>query len=80
MALEDKSVRAIEQLHRLIETYQPQETHDDVGYLVVPAEVTQEEWITEAERKNQLMARYGVRNLGALDKIEREERRKSRPK
>ena len=52
MALEDKNVRAFEELHRLIKAYQPQETNDDVGYLVVPAEMTQEEWVAEQEELN----------------------------
>ncbi len=52
MALEDKNIRAFEEFHRLIKAYQPQETNDDVGYLVVPAEMTQEEWIAEQEELN----------------------------
>ncbi len=52
MALEDKNVRAFEELHRLIKAYQPQETNDDVGYLVVPAEMTPEEWVAEQEELN----------------------------
>ncbi len=52
MALEDKNVRAFEELHRLIKAYQPQETNDDVGYLVVPAEMTQEEWVAEQKELN----------------------------
>ena len=52
MALEDKKVQAFEELHRLIKAYQPQATNDDVGYLVAPAEMTQEEWIAEQREKN----------------------------
>ncbi len=52
MTLEDKNVRAFEELHRLIKAYQPQETNDDVGYLVVPAEMTQEEGIARQEELN----------------------------
>ena len=52
IALEDKNVRAFEELHRLIKAYQPQETNDDVGYLVVPAEMSQEEWVAEQMEKN----------------------------
>ena len=52
MALEDKNVRAFEELHRLIKAYQPQETNDRVGYLVVPAEMTREEWVAEQMEKN----------------------------
>ncbi len=52
MALEDKNVRAFEELHRLIKAYQPQETNDRVGYLVVSAEMTQEEWVADQMEKN----------------------------
>ncbi len=52
MALEDKNVRAFEELHRLIKAYQPQEAGDGLGCLVVPAEMTQEEWIAEQMEKN----------------------------
>ena len=52
MALEDKNVRPFEELHRLIKAYQPQETNDRVGYLVVPAEMTREEWVAEQMEKN----------------------------
>ncbi len=52
MALKDKNVRAFEELHRLIKAYQPQATNDDVGYLVVPAEMTPEEWMAEQREKN----------------------------
>ncbi len=79
MALEDKNVQAFEELHRLIKAYQPQEaTGDRTGYLVVPADMTPEEWIAEAERKNELMDRYGVRNLAALAEIERREKCKKK--
>ncbi len=78
-ALEDKNVRAIGELQRLIETYQPQGTHNNAGYLVVPAELTQEEFIAKMERLNELMERYGVRTSTEAEEIEREERRKNRP-
>ncbi|MCH9054063.1 MAG: hypothetical protein IIA72_23945 [Proteobacteria bacterium] len=52
MALEEGNDRAFEELHRLIKAYQPQATNDDAGCLVVPAEMTQEEWIAEQMEKN----------------------------
>jgi hypothetical protein len=52
MALEDKNVRAFEEFHRLIKAYQPQETNDRVGYLVVSAEMSPEEWVAEQMEKN----------------------------
>jgi hypothetical protein len=51
MALEDKKVQAFEEFHRLNKVYQPQAT-TDVGYLVVPAEMTPEEWMAEQREKN----------------------------
>ena len=52
MALAEGNDRAFEELHRLIKAYQPQETNDDAGYLVVPAEMTQEEWVARQEELN----------------------------
>ena len=52
MALEEGNDRAFEELHRLIKAYQPQATNDDAGCLVVPAEMTQEEWVAEQMEKN----------------------------
>ncbi len=52
MALEDKNVRAFEELHRLIKAYQPQEGTGGLGYIVVPAVMTPEEWIAAMEKKN----------------------------
>ena len=52
MALAEGNDRAFEELHRLIKAYQPQETNDRVGYLVVPAEMSQEEWVAEQMEKN----------------------------
>ncbi len=74
----DKNVRAFEELHRLTKVYQPQEAGVRRGYLVLSAEVTQEEWLAEMERKNEAMERHGVQNLGALAEIERKERRKKK--
>ena len=52
MALESKNVRAFEEFHRLAKAYQPQATNDDAGCLVVPAEMSQEEWVAEQMEKN----------------------------
>jgi hypothetical protein len=51
MALEGKNVRAFDEFHRLIKAYQPQAT-TDLGYLVVPAAMTPEEWMADQEEKN----------------------------
>ena len=51
-AVQDGNVRAFDELHRLGKTYVPQETSDDGGYVVVPAEMTQDEWIARAEAEN----------------------------
>ena len=52
MALEDTNVRGFEELHRLTKAYQPQEADDHVGYLVVPAPLTNEEFVKHAEKTN----------------------------
>ncbi len=52
MALEGTNVRAFEEFHRLTKAYQPQEADDHVGYLVVPAPLTNEEFVKHAEKTN----------------------------
>ena len=62
MALEGKNVGAIEEFHRLIKVYQPQETDDNVGYLVVPAPLTDEEYRAKGEKLNAVAdARHAAR-------------------
>ena len=71
LALEDKNVRPFEELHRLIKAYQPQETNDRVGYLVVPAEMTREEWVARQEELNKHRKPppgYGPQPLQGKDK------------
>ena len=72
LALEGKNVRAFEEFHRLAKAYQPQATNDDAGYLVVPAEMTQEEWVARQEELNKHRKPppgYGPQPLQAKDKI-----------
>ncbi len=52
LALEGKSVRAIDELHRLLKVYQPQEARVRGGVLVAPAPMSTEEWIAMVEKKN----------------------------
>ncbi len=52
MALEDTNVRAFDEFHRLAKAYQPQEADDHVGYLVVPAPLTNEEFDKHAKKTN----------------------------
>ncbi len=52
MAMVEKNPRAFEELHRLIKTYQPQEANSNLGYIVVPAAMTPEEFMAEAEKQN----------------------------
>ncbi len=52
MALESKNVRAFEEFHRLAKAYQPQEADGDLGYLVVAAPMSNEEWEAEQEELN----------------------------
>ena len=54
MALEGKNVGAIEEFHRLDKTYGPQEADDGAGYLVVPAPLTDEEYLAKGEKLNAL--------------------------
>ena len=54
MALEGKNVGAIEEFHRLIKAYGPQEADDRFGYLVVPAPLTDEEYLAKGEKLNAL--------------------------
>ncbi len=71
MVLEDKNDRAFEELHRLIKAYQPQATNDDAGCLVVPAEMTQEEWVARQEELNKHRKPppgYGPQPLQGKDK------------
>ena len=71
LALEGKNVRAFEEFHRLAKAYQTQETNDRVGYLVVPAEMTQEEWVARQEELNKHRKPppgYGPQPLQGKDK------------
>ncbi len=52
-ALKDGNVRALEEFHRLIKTYGPQEASQNVGVMVAPADITVEEWIAEQEQLNE---------------------------
>ena len=52
LALEGKNTQAFEEVHRLIKAYEPQPTDDSTGVLVVPAEMSPEEWIAEQEELN----------------------------
>lgn len=52
MAVKEGNVRAFDEFHRLDKTYGPQEVGADAGYLVVPAEISVEEWVAEQEEKN----------------------------
>ncbi len=62
MALEGKNVGAIDELHRLVKTYGPQEAGDGAGYLVVPAPLTDEEYLAKGEKLNAVAdARHAAR-------------------
>ncbi len=75
-ALEGKSVRALDEYHRLLKVYQPQEARVRGGFLVAPALMETEEWNAEQEKKNvERDARHAAR---CREKIERQERRKKK--
>ena len=50
-ALEGKNTQAIDEIHRLLKKYEPQST-GNVGWLVVPAEISPEEWVAREEEAN----------------------------
>jgi hypothetical protein len=52
LALEGKNTRAFEEMHRLMKAHQPQETNEELGYIVVPAPMSPEDWIKEQEELN----------------------------
>lgn len=52
LALEQKKARAFDEYHRLLETHQPQQVDETLGYLVVPAEISPEDWIAREMRDN----------------------------
>ena len=51
-ALYGKDIRAIDELHRLIKKYEPQELNDNACVAVFPAEMSPDEWIAEQEERN----------------------------
>ena len=57
MALERKNVRAFEEFHRVIKTYQPQNADGKHGVIVAPPDMTPEEWIAEQLEKNKTRER-----------------------
>ncbi len=46
------NVRAFRAYKKLLAKYEPQDTHSNLGYLVVPATLTPEEAIAEGEKSN----------------------------
>ncbi len=71
MALEGKNARAFDEFHRLIKAYQPQEADGGLGYLVVRAIMSEEEWDAEQEELNKHRKPppgYGPQPLQGKDK------------
>lgn len=52
MALEGKSAQAINEYDKWFDKCEPTEPNETFGVLVVPAEISEEEWIANAEREN----------------------------
>lgn len=48
-AIEGKNQQASDELHRLLKTFQPETVDDNVGYLVVPAPISELAWIRRAQ-------------------------------
>ncbi len=57
------NVRAFRAYKKYLAKYEPQETRSNLGFLVVPAEMTPEEFMAEAEKKNaEADARHAARS------------------
>ena len=57
------NVRAFRAFKKLLAKYEPQDTHSNLGYLVVPATLTPEEAIAEGEKSNaEARARHAARS------------------
>ncbi len=48
------NVRAFRACMKFLAKYEPQDTHSNLGYLVVPAAITPEEAIAESEKLNEV--------------------------
>ena len=79
MAMEGKNSRATAELFKLLEKYEPQMMNPDAGVAVMPALISTEEWIAEAERRNALMEQYGFGNAAEVAEFERQQRKKEKP-
>lgn len=51
-AMPGTNLTLADELFRLLDTYLPEETAENLGVLVAPAEMSPEEWIREQEEKN----------------------------
>lgn len=52
MALDGKNTQAVAEFHKWIEKLEPPKSNYNTGVLIAPAEISQEEWLAIAERKN----------------------------
>ena len=75
MALEGKNLLAFDELHKLFEMHDPRRVGPEAGYVIVPAPMSVEDWIAQAEHKNALMEKHGVRNLAEAIELERQLRK-----
>ena len=78
MAIEGKNTRAAAELFKLFEKYEPRMINPDAGVAVMPALMSDEEWIAKAERQNALMNEHRFRNAAEVTAFEREQRRKTK--
>jgi len=76
MALQDKTKPAVAEYDRWLDKCEPPISNVMAGVLVVPAEISAEEWIARAERKNALMQEHGFTNLAQVSDYQREQRKK----
>lgn len=72
------NARAWRTYEKYLAKYEPQIINRNGGCLVVPAEMTPEEWIQKMEEQNEKKRRYGVKSMAEVREIERQEREKAK--
>ena len=78
-ALEGKNLQAYDVLHRLLEMHDPQQIGPDAGYAIMPASMSVQDWVAQAERKNALMDKCEIRSLAEVTEFERQHKKKQKP-
>ena len=76
MAIEGENSRAITELHKLLEKYEPRIRNPNAGVHVAPAPNSEEEWVEEVKLQNAVMAEHGFQNLAEVEEFQRQQRKK----